>query len=154
MKAVVQVRGEVDMNNDIQDTLEMLNIHAVNHCALVPETPTYEGMVTKVNDYVAHGQPSQESVETLLRTRAEPLEGDADVDDEWIDEHTEYDDITALATALVDEETTLRDEGLAPVLRLHAPRKGHEGVKKPTAEGGQLGKHTTEEIDDLLTSMR
>ncbi|WP_323190644.1 50S ribosomal protein L30 [Halostella sp. PRR32] len=154
MKAVVQVRGEVDMNNDIQDTLEMLNIHAVNHCALVPETPTYEGMVTKVNDYVAHGQPSQESVETLLRTRAEPLEGDADVDDEWIDEHTEYDDITALANALVDEETTLRDEGLAPVLRLHAPRKGHEGVKKPTAEGGQLGKHTTEEIDDLLTSMR
>ncbi|WP_135535857.1 50S ribosomal protein L30 [Halostella pelagica] len=154
MKAVVQVRGEVDMNNDIQDTLEMLNIHAVNHCALVPETPTYEGMVTKVNDYVAHGQPSQESVETLLRTRAEPLEGDADVDDEWIDENTEYDDITALATALVDEETTLRDEGLAPVLRLHAPRKGHEGVKKPTAEGGQLGKHTTEEIDDLLTSMR
>ena len=154
MKAVVQVRGEVDMNNDIQDTLEMLNIHAVNHCALVPETAAYEGMVTKVNDYVAHGQPSQETVETLLRNRAEPLEGDADVDDEWIDEHTDYEDVTALASALVDEETTLRDEGLAPALRLHAPRKGHEGVKKPTAEGGQLGKHTTEEIDDLLTAMR
>jgi large subunit ribosomal protein L30 len=142
------------MNNDIQDTLEMLNIHAVNHCALVPETPAYEGMVTKVNDYVAHGQPSQETVETLLQTRAEPVEGDADVDDEWIDEHTDYEDVTALASALVDEETSLRDEGLAPVLRLHAPRKGHEGVKKPTAEGGQLGKHTTEEIDDLLTAMR
>ncbi len=154
MKAVVQVRGEVDMSDDIHDTLKMLNIHAVNHCALVPEEPTYEGMVTKVNDYVAHGQPSQETVETLLRRRAEPAEGDADVDDEWVADNTDYDDVAALAAALVDEETTLRDEGLAPVLRLHAPRKGHEGIKQPTAAGGQLGKHTTEEIDDLLTAMR
>jgi large subunit ribosomal protein L30 len=154
MKAVVQIRGEVDMSGATQDTLEMLNIHSVNHCALVPETPAYEGMITKVNDYVAHGEPSREVVETLLRKRAEPIEGDADVDDEWVSENTEYDDVESLATALVDEETKLRDEGLAPVLRLHAPRKGHEGIKHPTKEGGQLGKHTTEEIDDLLTAMR
>ncbi|MFC4438002.1 MULTISPECIES: 50S ribosomal protein L30 [Natrialbaceae] len=155
MKAVVQVRGEVNRNQDIQDTLEMLNIHSVNHCALVPETDTYGGMIAKVNDYVAIGEPDVDVLETVLEKRAEPLEGrQADVDEEWLAENTEYDDFGALAEALLDEETTLRDEGLSPTLRLHPPRGGHEGIKKPTAEGGQLGKHTTEQINDLLESMR
>ncbi|APW98794.1 50S ribosomal protein L30 [Halobiforma lacisalsi AJ5] len=155
MKAVVQVRGEVNRQQKVQDTLEMLNIHGVNHCALVPETDTYEGMVTKVNDYVAHGEPSADVLATLLERRSEPLEGrQADVDEEWLAENTEYDDFDALAEALLAEETTLRDEGLSPTLRLHPPRGGHDGIKKPTVEGGQLGKHTTEEINDLLESMR
>ncbi|QSW99184.1 50S ribosomal protein L30 [Haloterrigena alkaliphila] len=155
MKAIVQVRGEVNRQEDVQDTLEMLNIHSVNHCALVPETDTYRGMITKVNDFVAYGEPDQDVLETLLEKRAEPLEGkQSDVDEEWLADNTEYDDFAALAEALLDEETTLRDEGLSPTLRLHPPRGGHEGIKKPTAEGGQLGKHTTGQINDLLESMR
>jgi len=154
MQAIVQLRGEVNIDGDIVDTLEMLNLHRVNHCALVPETDAYRGMITKVNDFVAHGEPSVEVVETLLETRGEPAEGTVDVDDEWVAENTDYDDVAGLAAALVDEETTLSDAGLAPVLRLHPPRGGHEGLKKPASDGGQIGKHTTEQIDDLLTSMR
>jgi large subunit ribosomal protein L30 len=154
MQALVQLRGDVNMQQDVHDTLQMLNVHDVNHCTLVPERDSYEGMITKVNDYVAYGEPSQETVEQLLRKRAEPLEGDADIDDEWVAEHTEYDDIEALAFGLISEETTLREAGLAPVLRLHPPRGGHDGLKHPTAEGGQLGKHSTEEIDALLEAMR
>ncbi|WP_439027055.1 50S ribosomal protein L30 [Haloarchaeobius sp. DT45] len=154
MKAVVQLRGEVDMSGDIHDTLKMLNIHRVNHATLVPERDTYRGMLTKVNDYVAMGEPSQDVLEVVLAKRAEPVEGDADVDDEWVAENTDYDDIASLAEALLAEETTLREQGLSPVLRLHPPRKGHDGIKHPTKEGGELGKHTTEEIDKLLTAMR
>ena len=154
MQAVVQLRGEVDMSGAVQDTLAMLNIHAVNHCAFVPETESYRGMITKVNDYVAHGTPSVEVVETLLSTRAEPVEGSAEVDEEWLADNTDYEDFAALAQAIVDEETTLGEQELTPVLRLHPPRGGHDGIKHPTKEGGQLGKHTTEEIDDLLEAMR
>ena len=154
MQALVQLRGEVDMSQDVKDTLKMLNVHNVNHCALVPEEDTYRGMVTKVNDFVAYGEPSQDVLETILRTRGEPLEGDADVDDAWVADNTDFEDIESLATALLDEETTLRDAGLAPVLRLHPPRKGHDGLKHPTKEGGQLGKHTTDQIDTLLKAMR
>ncbi len=153
-KAIVQLRGEVNMKGDVQDTLEMLNLHRVNHCTLVPETETYRGMITKVHDHVAHGEPSQEVVEELIRRRGEPLEGSADIDDDWVGEHTDYDDVSALAEALLAEETKLQDEGLSPVLRLHPPRGGHDGIKHPTGEGGQLGKHDTEEIDELLTAMR
>jgi len=154
MQALVQIRGDVNMDTDIHDTLQMLNIHHVNHCTLVPDTDTYSGMVTKVNDYVAFGEPSQEVVELLIETRAEPAEGDADVDDEWVAENTEFDDIEGLAWALVSEETTLQEQGLSPTLRLHPPRGGHDGIKHPTKEGGELGRHDTEGIDALLEAMR
>jgi large subunit ribosomal protein L30 len=154
MRAVVQIRGEVNMQGDTRDTLSMLNLHRVNHCTFVPEDPSHRGMVDKVNDYVAHGEPSVEVVETLLRRRAEPAEGDADITDEWVASHTDHGDVAALAAALHDEETTLAEQGLSPVLRLHPPRGGHDGVKQPAADGGQLGKHTTENIDTLLEAMR
>ena len=154
MQALVQIRGDVNMDTDIHDTLKMLNIHHVNHATLVPETETYNGMVSKVNDFVAFGEPSQETVELLIETRAEPAEGDADVDDEWVADNTDYDDVEELAWALISEETTLRDEGLSPTLRLHPPRGGHDGIKHPTKEGGELGRHDTEGIDNLLEAMR
>jgi large subunit ribosomal protein L30 len=154
MQALVQLRGEVNMNQDVADTLEMLNVHSVNHATFVPETDTYSGMVSKVNDYVAYGEPSVETVALLVDRRGEPLEGEGDIDETWVAEHTDYDDIEDLAQALVEEETTLREAGLAPTLRLHPPRGGHDGVKHPTKEGGELGKHSTEGIDDLLEAMR
>jgi len=154
MHALVQIRGDVNMDTDIHDTLKMLNVHHVNHCTFVPDTDTYSGMVTKVNDFVAFGEPSQKTVELLIETRAEPAEGDADVDDEWVAENTEFDDIEGLAWALVSEETTLQEQGLSPTLRLHPPRGGHDGIKHPTKEGGELGRHDTEDIDALLEAMR
>jgi large subunit ribosomal protein L30 len=154
MKALVQVRGEVNINQDILDTLQMLNLGRVNHATLVPEEPTYEGMVTKVNDYVAHGVPSQETVALLIERRGEPDVGDADIDDKWVADNTEYDSVSDLAGALVAEETTLQDAGLSPTLRLHPPRKGHDGIKQPVHTGGQLGVHDTADIDTLLEAMR
>ncbi|MFC6717023.1 50S ribosomal protein L30 [Natrialbaceae archaeon GCM10025810] len=155
MKAIVQLRGEVNRSGAVDDTLSMLNLHKVNHATLVPDTDTYRGMITKVNDFVAHGEPTAEVVEAVLAKRAEPLEGrQADVDEEWLAENTDYDDFGELAEALLAEETTLREQGLSPTLRLHPPRGGHSGIKHSAVEGGQLGKHTTEEINDLLESMR
>ncbi len=154
MKAVVQLRGEVDTSGDVVDTLEMLNVGRVNHATLVPETPTYEGMVTKVNDVVAHGEPSAATIAELLRRRGDPAEGSADTDDGWVADNTDYDDVAALAEALVAEETTLQEQGLSPTLRLHPPRGGHDGIKKSVVEGGQLGPHDTEAIDGLLEAMR
>ncbi|MEF8780779.1 MAG: 50S ribosomal protein L30 [Haloferacaceae archaeon] len=154
MQAIVQVRGEVNTSGSVRDTLEMLNLHGVNHATFVPETDSYRGMITKVNDYVAFGEPSVETVALLLERRGEPEEGSATVDDEWVAEHTDYDDIEALATAIVEEETTLREQGLSPALRLHPPRGGHKGLKHPTKEGGELGRHSTEDIDALLEAMR
>ena len=154
MQAIVQLRGEVNQNADVTDTLDMLNVGRVNHATFVPDTNSYRGMITKVNDVVAFGEPSVDAVAATIARRGEPLEGDADIDDAWIGDHTDYADLEALAEALVDEETTLREQGLSPTLRLHAPRGGHDGIKHPVVEGGELGRHTTAEIDALLEAMR
>ena len=154
MQALVQIRGEVNMEQGVRDTLSMLNIHRTNHGTLVPETDAYRGMITKVNDYVAYGEPSPGVLSTVLETRGEPEEGDGAIDDEWVSENTDYDDVATLADALLAEETTLAAAGLSPSLRLHPPRGGHNGIKHPAAEGGEIGKHSPEEIDALLTAMR
>ncbi len=154
MQAVVQLRGEVNISESVHDALGMLNLSRVNHCALVPETESYRGMITKVNDYVAYGEPSRETLAMILRRRAEPAEGDGEIDDAWVSANTPYGDVEELAGALLDEETTLSAVGLSPVLRLHPPRGGHDGIKHPVTEGGQLGKHSTDQIDDLLEAMR
>jgi large subunit ribosomal protein L30 len=154
MQAVVQLRGEVNIAGDVRDTLSMLNLHSVNHCVFVPDRDSYRGMLTKVNDYVAFGEPSADVVAALIERRGEPLEGDADIDDEWVADHTDYDSVAALAGALVAGETTLREQGLSPALRLHPPRGGHGGIKHPVTDGGELGRHSTEEMDSLLEAMR
>jgi len=73
MRAVIQLRGEIDMTAGQRDTLDMLNIGRVNHAALVPEEDTYEGMISKVNDFVAHGEPSSaRGVAAHTHTAASP----------------------------------------------------------------------------------
>ena len=152
MRAVVQLRGEVDMTAAQRDTLDMLNLGRVNHAALVPESATYDGMVAKVNDFVAFGEPSAETLALVLEKRLKALDSTAPVDEEYLAEHTDYDDYESLARALLDEETTLREQGLSPTLRLHPPRGGHDGIKHPHTRGGELGHH--DDIDPLLEAMR
>jgi large subunit ribosomal protein L30 len=152
--AVVQLRGEVNVNRDVRDTLELLNLTRVNHATVVPETDAYRGMLAKVNDVVAYGEPSVETLATIIERRGEPLEGDDDVDDDWVGWNTNFDDIEALAEALLAGETTMKEANLSPTLRLHPPRGGHDGIKHPVTEGGQLGKHSTAQIDALLEAMR
>jgi large subunit ribosomal protein L30 len=175
MYLVVQLRSTVNVDGDVVDTLGMLNLHAMNHATLVPATDAYEGMLHKVANVTAWGEPSADVLATLLRRRAEPAAvpaGAADtaadpadaadasdeagdgLDDAWIADHTDYDDTEGLAEALLAEETTLRDAGLKPTLRLHPPRKGHDGIKHGATTGGQLGRHETDQLDALLEAMR
>lgn len=154
MHALVQLRGEVNLSGDVRDTLRMLNLGNVNHCTLVPETEAYRGMVQKVSEVVAFGEPSDAVLATLIRRRGEPDVGTGSIDDEWVETNTDYEDVDALASALLAEETTLREEGLSPVLRLHPPRGGHDGIKHTRSDGGVLGVHEQEEIDALLRAMR
>lgn len=154
MQAVIQLRGEVNLSESVRDTLEMLHLGQVNHCTFVHETSSYRGMLTKVTDVAAIGEPSPEMVAEILERRGEPAGGDGSIDEEWVAEHTDYNDVAELAGALCDEDTTLTEAGLEPVLRLHPPRGGHRGIKHHRTDGGQLGQHSTEEIDELLHQMR
>ena len=153
MYAVVQVRGVVNTRREIKDTLKMLRLHHINHCVIAPDTPEMLGMIRKVKDFVAYGEITPETLETLSRTRGR-REGNAPVTDEYVQETTEYQGIAELAQAIAGGKANLRDiPGLKPVLRLHPPRKGYKSLKRTYPQGGALGYHGPE-INELLYKMR
>jgi large subunit ribosomal protein L30 len=153
MFVVVQVRGVVNTNREIRDTLKMLRLHHINHCVLVADTPANLGMIRKVKDFVAYGEVDAETLSTLLATRGR-LAGNGKLTDEYVKEHSRFGSIEEFSTALSAGEAKLGDvEGLKPVLRLHPPRKGHRSIKRTYQQGGALGYHGRE-INSLLYRMR
>lgn len=150
--AVVRLRGEADLPGEIEDTLDMLNLTRRNSCTVVPDEPSYRGMLEKVHDVVAYGEADAATVADLLRGRAETEENDP-VTDDLVADMTGYGDVDALAEAVADGETTLREAGLDPTIGLHPPRGGHSGIKATVQQGGVVGDHG-DGIDDLLGRMR
>ena len=153
MRAVIRLRGSVNVKWDISDTLKMLRLNRINHCVLLDENPHYDGMIQKVKDYVAWGKINERSLELLLKERGR-LEGGARLNDDYVKENTDYEDIKTLSSAILDGKIKIKDvPKLKPVFRLHPPRKGHTRIKKTFVQGGVLGCHG-DEIEKLLYKMR
>lgn len=153
MYVVVQVRGVVNCNREIKDTLKMLRLHHINHCVLIPDTPAYLGMIRKVKDYVAYGEIDSEILGTILTTRGR-LTGNLRLTDEYVKENSKFADIKALAAAICAGEASMTDvPELKPILRLHPPRKGFKSIKRTFQQGGALGNYGSE-INSLLYRMR
>ncbi len=150
--AVVKMRGIVKSKPDVYRTLQLLNIERTNHCSLIDENTHYKGMLQKVKDYVAWGNINAETLSLLLHSRG-LLEGRKKLTDTYIKANTDFDSIDSLSKAIIDGKASLRSiPQLKPVLRLHPPRKGHKGIKKPFPDG-VLGYHG-DEINQLLLQMR
>jgi len=150
--AVVKMRSIAKTKPDIRRTLELLNLDRTNHCVLIEDNVHYNGMLQKVKDYVAWGNIDGETLCVLLDKRG-MLEGHQRLTSAYVKDQTAFNDIESLAKAVVDGEATLRDvPKLKLVLRLHPPRKGHKGIKKPFPEG-VLGFHGSD-INKLLLTMR
>ncbi len=149
MFIALRVRGRTGIKSEIADTLDMLRLTRINHAVLVPETPSYLGMLRKGKDYITWGEIDQETLTSIIEKRGrfpgrgrfttEGLTGD-------------YASAEELAEAILKEETTLDEAGLKPVFRLHPPRKGYNHIRKSFKEGGTLG-YRGEEISQLVKKM-
>jgi len=145
------VRGGININRGIKDTLKMLNLTKVNHCVFVPETKEYKGMLQKVKDYVTWGEIEPETMAGMIKQRGK-LEGDKPVTDKYLEENG-YTSIKKFVEEIIEGKTkysSLKD--VKPVMRLHPPRKGLEGIKRSFAIGGALGCRG-KEINELLRRM-
>ncbi len=150
--AVIKMRGIVKSKPDVYRTLHLLNLERTNHCSLIEENVHYKGMLQKVRDYVAWGPVNAETLSILLHSRG-LLDGRKKLTDAYVKANTDFDSIDSFSKAIVDGKASLRSiPTLKPVLRLHPPRKGHKGIKKPFPEG-VLGYHG-ENINELLLQMR
>ncbi|MBU4256341.1 MAG: 50S ribosomal protein L30, partial [Thermoplasmatales archaeon] len=135
----------------IKDTLKMLNLTKVNHCVFIPETKEYKGMLQKVKDYVTWGEIDSDTLTEMIKERGR-LKGDKPVTDKYIEENG-YISIKKFVDSVIEGEikySFLKD--VKPVIRLHPPRKGLEGIKRSYAIGGALGCRG-KEINELLRRM-
>ena len=150
--AVIRVRGQPDVNYNIEFTMGLLGLNRVNHCVIVPENDSVKGMLQVAKDYVTWGEVDQATLADMIRARGKVV-GDEAVTDEYLKEKSEFATIDDLAKAIIDSDYKLKDiEGVKPVVRLHPPVKGYEGNKRSYKNGGALG-YRGAAINDLIKRM-
>ena len=140
MLAVVRVRGSVHMKQVFKDTLRMLRLERINHCVLVPETPTYNGMITSVSAYVTWGPLEKDVLEKLVRKRGR-LPGNKRLSEEEAKRVLQH----------IEEKQSLKYAGIKPVFALSPPTKGYKSIKQAYPKG-DLGCRG-EKINTLLRRM-
>ncbi len=150
--AVIRVRGQPDVNCDIQHTMTLMNLTRVNHCVVVPENASTKGMLQKIKDYCTWGEIDEETLAAMIRVRGR-LAGDVEITDAVLKEKTEFATIEELSKAIIGNDYKMKDvEDAKPVFRLHPPIKGYEGNKRSYRNGGALG-YRGAAINDLINRM-
>ena len=150
--AVIFIRGTINSKKGVADTLGMLNLHKKHHCTIIPDTPTYRGMLQKVKDYITWGEISPEALARLIMERGR-LEGDITFTEAYIKENTKYTSVLSFAKAVVkDEEKLTGVPGMKPLFRLSPPKQGFKSIKRPFADKGDLG-YRGKKIEILLEKM-
>lgn len=148
----VRVRGTISAIREARETLELLRLTHTNHAVLIDNRPAYKGMLQRVNNYVTWGEPTKETVATMLQKRGR-LAGDKKLTDEYL-QKAGYKSIDDLAEAIVNckaQYSKLPD--VEPRFKLHPPSKGFKGkIKKSFKAGGEAG-YRGEAINDLVKRM-
>ena len=138
--AVVRLRGKSKASKEVNDTLEMLHLTRANHCAVVPDDKTYNGMLKRAGDFVAWGGVDEDTLIKLLEKRGFGMDGkrlDA--------KHAKSIAHKALKAKKLD------DSGINPVFRLSPPSGGLRSVKTRYPRGDLGPRGGT--INELLSRM-
>lgn len=150
--AVIRVKGVCKTRSDIKDTLKMLHLTRANHCVIVPDTPTYRGMLQKVKDYITWGEISAETLAKMILIKGR-IEGNRKITDEYVRANTKYQSIYAFAQAVINGEFRYDElKAVKPLFRLNPPVGGYRSVKRVIKDGGALG-YRGNEIEGLIEKM-
>jgi len=96
---VIRVRGSPGMRRTILNTLQLMNLHKVNHATILRTNASTIGMLHKAKDYIAWGTISAESIGKLLKKRG-LLTGNKPLTDGHVKFSTNFDSIDNLANGI------------------------------------------------------
>jgi len=145
---VIRIRGTMGLAPDVVDTLNRLNMPKNHTAVLLTDTPSNEGMLRKVADYVTWGEITPASMEALLERRGR-LPGD---------KRLTSDEIGKLGLGSLKEiaEHAMNGELPEPIkhtFRLTPPSGGFKkSIKRHIRSGGELG-YRGDSINELLEKM-
>ncbi|MFH1978046.1 MAG: 50S ribosomal protein L30 [Candidatus Aenigmatarchaeota archaeon] len=141
MLAVIRIRGEVHLSQEIKDTLSMLRLNRVNHCVVINETLNMTGMLRKTKDYITWGEIDDKTLEKLVAKRGR-LVGDKKIEEKMSKE---------VVKEILKNKSTKNVKDLKPVFRLSPPSKGYKSVRSSYPRGS-LG-YRGDNINILLNKM-
>ncbi len=138
--AVVRIRGNPDLKREARDAFRMLRLTRVNHCVLIPDSPSFSGMLAGVKHFITYGEINKETLEKLVFKRGR-LAGDKKIEKSRAKEIAEK----------IWKEKSVKSSGLKPVFRLNPPSKGYKSIKSlyPKGDAGYRG----DKINLLLKRM-
>jgi len=132
--AVIRIRGLVNVNKKIEDTMRMLRLKQKHVCVIVDDKKEIMGMVKKIENFVAFGQIDKETLKQLIEKR-----GSAKVSEDKIND-------------FYNGKIKIKDLGIKPFFRLAPPRGGFKKNMKMLYPEGILGNHG-KDINKLIKKM-
>ncbi len=130
--AIIRVRGRVNVDHDITNTLERLRLSRVNNCTLIRANDTYAGMLNRCSDYVTYGTIDDATLAALFKKNG--IEKDPKE-----------------ATSNAESMRQLKE---SMPFRLHPPRHGFgkKSIKRHSTQKGVVG-FVGDGINDILKKM-
>ena len=137
--SAIRVRGLINIRTEVEDTLEMIRLYRKNFCCVLPNLPTYVGMLKKAKDYITWGEIDDETFNSLIEKRGEEFKG------------REFDSKKKI---VYNNFFLINDKKIKKYFRLNPPKKGfgRKGIKHTFKEGGALG-YRGSAINELIRRM-
>jgi large subunit ribosomal protein L30 len=136
---VVNMRGTVNTPHDVKKTLENLNIETRFRATILPDEPTYRGMLQKAKDHVAWCESNPEIIKKILEKRGR-LEGWKPLQLENV-KGLGFENLDKLAADLTESKVSIQKlKGVKPSFALSPPRGGfRRSTRRNYGQGGVLG---------------
>lgn len=149
---VVRIRGTISAMKEARETLELLRLTHTNHAVLIDSRPAYKGMLQRVNNYVTWGEPTKETVVSMLQKRGRLL-GQKKLTEEYLTK-AGYKSIDDLAEAVINCKVAYKNlPDVEPRFKLHPPSKGYKGQTKNAFKAGGEAGYRGAAINDLVKRM-
>jgi len=69
MIALVRIKGRVGLSRDINETLDRLRLRKKYTCVIIEGTPEQTGMLERIQDFVAYGDITEDTLKQLITKR-------------------------------------------------------------------------------------
>lgn len=136
---VVNMRGTVNIPAGVKKTLENLNIERRFRATILPDEPTYVGMLRKAKDHIAWCEADSSIIKKVLEKRGR-LDGWKPILAEDV-KGLGFESLDKLAEDLADCKVKLQSlSGVKPSFALSPPRGGfRRSTRRNFGQGGILG---------------
>ncbi len=138
MIIAIRISGQVNLNEEVKETLYRLRLRKKYTAVLLKPTDLNLKLLKRLRSHIAYGDINKETLKELVEKRAIPIESSKKIAPDKIIEQL---------------EKTAKSPDIKPFFRLHPPRGGIDSKKHfPVTKKAVLGDNK-DKINDLVRRM-